>query len=263
MTEPTMTTNNESVSDAATSLQPKPHGIGKDITELVKRDIEARAVIGEKKYGERLRSLNGRDAMHDAYQEVLDLAMYMRQHIDERRYSFDMDRDYDAEMEKLQQETKTLREQVEQLTFQIDLAHKDKDVYLNAALEAVKSNSQLTLKLEQAQADNVRLHERVEGMKDLLSKLRYGLHHDPEKGPLDCPACVAIDAVLSTTPTTALGERYRRMKEALKQMVEVFDSDTARNLYTKDCTEGWTMMEIAACSDARQALATESDKEKQ
>jgi len=66
----------------STSTQPTPKGKGPDIATLVQQDIEARAVLGEKKYGERLKPHNGRNALIDAYQEALDLAMYLRQAIE-------------------------------------------------------------------------------------------------------------------------------------------------------------------------------------
>ncbi len=50
-----------------------------DICESVRADIEQRAKIGERKYGERLRPYNGRSALLDAYEEALDLAMYLKQ----------------------------------------------------------------------------------------------------------------------------------------------------------------------------------------
>ena len=56
----------------------------KDLFELVKDDIEKRAEIGLKKYGERLKPNNDRDALQDAYEEALDLAMYLKQAIVER-----------------------------------------------------------------------------------------------------------------------------------------------------------------------------------
>ena len=122
----------------ATEVQKKPHGVGRDITELVKQDIltrpilvpehgfetvalwirsaaaylksrqledqggivmppailqvaaclqqdvESRAQLGEFKYGERLRAHNGRDPEVDAYQELLDAWMYLRQREEER-----------------------------------------------------------------------------------------------------------------------------------------------------------------------------------
>lgn len=63
---------------------PKREGEGRDVAALVHDDIEARVEEGEEKYGERLRTENGRDALVDAYQEVLDLALYLRQEIEER-----------------------------------------------------------------------------------------------------------------------------------------------------------------------------------
>ena len=68
---------------AATAKQKSPKGDGADIAKLVQADIEARAEMGEKKYGERLKPFNGRNALWDAYQEALDLCMYLRQMIEE------------------------------------------------------------------------------------------------------------------------------------------------------------------------------------
>jgi hypothetical protein len=55
-----------------------------DIAKLVQSDIEQRACVGERKYGVRLQPSNGCDALIDAYQEALDLCMYLRQAIEER-----------------------------------------------------------------------------------------------------------------------------------------------------------------------------------
>jgi len=71
--------------DAAIKDQPSPKGTDIDITALVQQDIEARAQKGEQTYGERLKPNNGRDALVDAYQEALDLCMYLRQCIEENK----------------------------------------------------------------------------------------------------------------------------------------------------------------------------------
>lgn len=68
--------------------QPLPNGKGREIAALVQEDIERRAVIGERRYGERLRAHNGRDPLIDAYEEALDLAMYLRQLIEEKHGRF-------------------------------------------------------------------------------------------------------------------------------------------------------------------------------
>lgn len=64
--------------------EPDPKPGKTEICPLVIADIEARAKEGEKKYGTRLQSRNGRDALMDAYQEAIDLVMYLRQAIEER-----------------------------------------------------------------------------------------------------------------------------------------------------------------------------------
>lgn len=63
--------------------EPAPTGDGTDVTNLVVDDITARSAAGEKKYGTRLKTFNGRNALVDAYQEALDLVMYLRQRIEE------------------------------------------------------------------------------------------------------------------------------------------------------------------------------------
>ena len=55
-----------------------------DVGDLVKADIEKRIAKGVETYGERLQTHNGRDALIDAYEEALDLCMYLRQVIEER-----------------------------------------------------------------------------------------------------------------------------------------------------------------------------------
>lgn len=49
------------------------------VLDLVKKDLEDRAIMGNEKYGTYLMTHNGRNALMDAYQECLDLAMYLRQ----------------------------------------------------------------------------------------------------------------------------------------------------------------------------------------
>lgn len=51
---------------------------------LVIRDMADRDTVGRKKYGVPLQPHNGRDSLTDAYQEALDLAVYLRTAIYER-----------------------------------------------------------------------------------------------------------------------------------------------------------------------------------
>lgn len=55
-----------------------------DVQSQVIADIEARRELGIERYGVALQPHNGRDALRDAYEEALDLAMYLKQAIVER-----------------------------------------------------------------------------------------------------------------------------------------------------------------------------------
>ena len=51
------------------------------VWSLVIADMQNRDAAGAAKYGTRLQPHNGRDALVDAYQEALDLAVYLRQRL--------------------------------------------------------------------------------------------------------------------------------------------------------------------------------------
>lgn len=51
---------------------------------LVVEDMHLRDMVGRQRYGTPLQAHNGRDALVDAYEEALDLAVYLRQAIYER-----------------------------------------------------------------------------------------------------------------------------------------------------------------------------------
>lgn len=62
---------------------PKPT-TSRPVWELVIDDMQQRDQDGRRKYGVPLQAGNGRDPLVDAYQEALDLAVYLRQAIEER-----------------------------------------------------------------------------------------------------------------------------------------------------------------------------------
>lgn len=62
---------------------PKPTD-GRPVWELVVEDMTARDHLGRQRYGVPLQAGNGRDALRDAYEEALDLVVYLRQAIEER-----------------------------------------------------------------------------------------------------------------------------------------------------------------------------------
>lgn len=53
------------------------------IVDMVVRDLNARKEFGVAKYGTPLQAFNGRNALQDAYEEVLDLACYLKQKLEE------------------------------------------------------------------------------------------------------------------------------------------------------------------------------------
>ena len=54
------------------------------VWDLVKLDMAARDDVGLARYGTRLQPHNGRDVLRDAYEEALDLTVYLRQALYER-----------------------------------------------------------------------------------------------------------------------------------------------------------------------------------
>jgi len=63
---------------------PRPNATGRKIWDLVVEDMRDRDATGARKYGQRLTAGDGRNSLVDAYQEVLDLAVYLRKEIEER-----------------------------------------------------------------------------------------------------------------------------------------------------------------------------------
>jgi len=51
----------------------------RDVTPLLIEDLKERTRVGTRKYGEPLRTFNGRSALQDAYEKALDLAQYLKQ----------------------------------------------------------------------------------------------------------------------------------------------------------------------------------------
>jgi hypothetical protein len=54
------------------------------VQDLVIADIEARKALGIRRYGTALQAFNGRDALLDAYEEAMDLTIYLKQALVER-----------------------------------------------------------------------------------------------------------------------------------------------------------------------------------
>ena len=65
----------------ASERQPKPEPGREIVLDYVLSDLQERAETGKARYGVYLETHNGRDPLWDAYQEALDLVMYLRQAI--------------------------------------------------------------------------------------------------------------------------------------------------------------------------------------
>jgi len=83
---------------SANTPEPMPTKGKKAVLPELIQDLQDRAEVGIAKYGTPLKTDNGRYAMMDFYQEYLDGAMYLKQHLMERDGTFrhfeDMVRDW-------------------------------------------------------------------------------------------------------------------------------------------------------------------------
>lgn len=69
----------------ANAEQPPPVKNDREpVWDAVVRDMVERNEVGKAKYGTPLQPFNGRDCLVDAYQEALDLVVYLKQAIIER-----------------------------------------------------------------------------------------------------------------------------------------------------------------------------------
>ena len=68
----------------AVAAQPPPTSGKEAVLPYVLQDIQDRAKLGYRKYRTYLETNNGRDALVDAYQEAIDLVMYLKQLLLER-----------------------------------------------------------------------------------------------------------------------------------------------------------------------------------
>lgn len=64
--------------------QPLPSEGQQNVSEAVKADLDERIRLGIQRYGKPLQTFNGRDALLDLYQELLDAVHYVKQAIMER-----------------------------------------------------------------------------------------------------------------------------------------------------------------------------------
>lgn len=76
------------VTTSSNKEEPTPKQGKVDVWPLVVADMQERNEIGKVKYGTPLQTHNGRNGLVDAYQEALDLVVYLRQRIEENAIVF-------------------------------------------------------------------------------------------------------------------------------------------------------------------------------
>ena len=66
--------------------QPKPTPNNSEpIVDQVIKDLQERKKVGIERYGTPLQANNGRDALQDLYEELLDAVQYIKQVMEERK----------------------------------------------------------------------------------------------------------------------------------------------------------------------------------
>lgn len=73
----------ETIKNYLEQPSPIPQPTLSPIVYLVISDMINRMKEGEKKYGTKLTAFNGRSALRDAYEEAMDLTLYLKQRLEE------------------------------------------------------------------------------------------------------------------------------------------------------------------------------------
>lgn len=88
------------------------------------KDMEARDQLGRQRYGVPLQPNNGRDALRDAYEEALDLAVYLKQAMIERDMAL-------ADLERVAMERDEAREEARKLKGAVAMAEAQRDAAIS------------------------------------------------------------------------------------------------------------------------------------
>lgn len=99
---------------------PRPRSDVVSIQALVREDLTERERIGVQRYGTPLQARNGRNPLIDAYQEAMDLTLYLRQAIDEERGA--VVTGLKAEIARLTADQQRSRDLIAELRRQLDSA---------------------------------------------------------------------------------------------------------------------------------------------
>ena len=104
-----------------TAAQPAPTPNDRPaVWSLVIADMHARDWTGLGRYGVRLQPFNGRDTLRDAYEEALDLAVYLRSELYERDWLIERVHDLELHVASL---SERCHKQSELLSQRAEKAH--------------------------------------------------------------------------------------------------------------------------------------------
>lgn len=115
----------------------------KPVWQLVIEDMQERDRIGRMRYGTPLQSHNGRKPLIDAYQEILDMAVYIRQAIEENTTD---------ELERLKRENARLQNEHDEMAKVLDSTREE--------LAHIKAFYEIALERERKVNDQLRCGER-------------------------------------------------------------------------------------------------------
>jgi len=132
--------------------QPMPTPTGTpSVQEMVIADIRARMKVGVERYGTLLQPRNGRDALRDLYEELLDAACYTRQAIAERPRE-DVDAAVAEVRAELEPQIRRKDDLIAEMRRQLDASVKMRDQHFETARRVPGMKAALRRALEALEA---------------------------------------------------------------------------------------------------------------
>lgn len=142
-----------------------------DTCRLVMQDIEARRTLGINTYGVPLAPHNGRNSLQDAYEECLDMAMYLKNEMLENGIKSECGTNQDG-VEKLSNRVRSNSEAAPWVIGEIRNLESNLEAAVSEAIEQARLNgigaereAALMAKLEAAERERDALRAKVERME--------------------------------------------------------------------------------------------------
>jgi len=130
--------------------QPLPVPGGRPVGEDLKNMIDARIALGIKKYGQPLKTHDGRDTYRDGYEESMDLNMYQHKLIMELQ-----ERIFYLESTPADQQIEDLRKKVTELTASLESSKENVRVWKESCKYHQEQASALATKIGELRARGI------------------------------------------------------------------------------------------------------------